>query len=139
MNFKLQEASRREVSHIATGTGVCTAVMLVVFFALSMAKVCIFDYTVLLAAVGGAAVAVANFALMCLMVQNVAGLEDSKEIKKRVTASYNRRLFLQGLWCLAAYLAPCFQVVAGIVPLFFPKIVIFYMQATGKFKKPDTK
>ena len=30
--------------------------------------------------------------------------------------------------------APCFQPFAGILPLLFPRITIYYLQITGKYK-----
>ena len=85
-------------------------------------------------AAGGCAVAVANFYLLCLPVQSAAGMDDQKALKAKVQASYNGRLLMQGLWCLVSYLAPCFNVAAGVIPLLFPNILIYLRQAAGKNK-----
>ena len=49
-------------------------------------------------------------------------------------ASYNGRLLMQGLWVLAAVLAPCFQPMASVLPLLFPNLLIYARQAAGKKK-----
>ena len=33
-----------------------------------------------------------------------------------------------------AIAAPCFQPFASVLPLFFPRITIYYLQITGKYK-----
>lgn len=130
--MKLQPASQKELARIAAGTLAGAAVPVAVFAVLGLTGVYPFRWTVITGALGGSAVAILNFAVLCLTVQDAAGMEDKKMLRAKVQASYNGRLLLQGLWCLVAYLAPCFQVVAGIVPLFFPNLVIYYLQATGK-------
>jgi uncharacterized membrane protein YgdD (TMEM256/DUF423 family) len=139
MEQKLQPASREEVSHIAVGSLVCAAVMVAVFALLGVFGVVRFNYTVILAALVGTGVAVLNFALMCLMVQNAVSLSDEKKIRASVQASYNGRMLFQGIWCLLAFLLPCFQVVAGILPLLFPRLVIFYRQLHGKYRQPTSE
>ena len=132
--MKLQPASKKELTFIAKGTVICTLVMLAVFLVLSVTGVYPFSCRVPLAAAGGCAVAVANFYLLCLTVQSAAGMDDQKALKAKVQASYNGRLLMQGLWCLVSYLAPCFNVAAGVIPLLFPNILIYLRQAAGKNK-----
>ena len=38
------------------------------------------------------------------------------------------------VWVIVAIGAPCFQPFAGILPLLFPRITIYYLQITGKYK-----
>ena len=52
--MKLQPAAKKEIFHIAVGTGLCTAVMLAVFGVLALNGLFRFDYTVVLGAVLGA-------------------------------------------------------------------------------------
>ncbi|MGN0983753.1 MAG: ATP synthase subunit I [Gemmiger sp.] len=130
--MKLQPASQKELARIAAGTLAGAAVMVAVFALLGVLGVYPFRWTVLTGAAGGCAVAILNFALLCLTVQNAAGIQDPKLLRAKVQASYTARLLVQGLWCLVAYLAPCFQVVAGILPLFFPNLVIYSLRAAGK-------
>lgn len=71
--MKLQPASRRELKHIAVGTLICSAVMVAVFVLLSVTGIypSVF-WQVLLSALLGSAVAIVNFALLCLTVQSAA-------------------------------------------------------------------
>lgn len=130
--MKLQPASKKELLSIARGTLAATALMLAVFLVLSLAGVYPFTWQIPLAAAGGCLVAVANFYLLCLTVQSAAGMEDQKALKAKVQLSYNGRLLMQGLWCLICFLAPCFNVVAGVLPLLFPNLFIYARQAAGK-------
>ena len=133
--MKLQPASRRELSRIAIGTLVCDAVLIAALFVLSLVGVGRFEpFRILLGAACGSVVAIVNFAILCLTVQSAAGMDDQKALKAKVQASYNGRLLMQGLWCLVSYLAPCFNVAAGVIPLLFPNILIYLRQAAGKNK-----
>lgn len=134
--MKLQPASQKEIARIAAGTLAGAAVLVAVFAVLGLAGVYPFRWTVITGALGGSAVAILNFTLLCLTVQNAAGVEDPKLLRAKVQASYTARLLVQGLWCLTAYLAPCFQVVAGILPLLFPNLVIYSLRATGRIEAP---
>ncbi len=46
----------------------------------------------------------------------------------------NSRMLLQALWWWWPSVAPCFQPFAGVLPLFFPRVTIYYLQITGKYK-----
>ena len=83
-----------------------------------------FDYTVLLAGFIGGMVAVLNFFLMGLTVQKIVSMEDDKQAAAKMKASYSQRMMLQLIWGVLAIAVPCFQFVAGILPLLFPNIVI---------------
>lgn len=130
--MKLQPASKKELLFIAKGTVLGTLLMLVVFLVLSVTGVYPFGWQIPLSAAGGCLVAVLNFYLLCLTVQSAAGTEDKKALKAKVQGSYNGRLLMQGLWCLVSFLAPCFNVAAGVVPLLFPNLLIYIRQAAGK-------
>ena len=43
-------------------------------------------------------------------------------------------MLLQAVWVIVAIAAPCFQPFASVLPLFFPRITIYYLQITGKYK-----
>ena len=132
--MKLQPASQKELAYVAKGTALCTAALLAVFAVLGAAGLVPFGWQTALGAVCGCAVAVLNFYLLCLTVQSAAGMQDVKALKAKVQASYNGRLLMQGLWVLAAVLAPCFQPVASVLPLLFPNLLIYVRQAAGKKK-----
>ena len=137
--MKLQAASKREILRITIGTGICLLIMLAVFFVLSLLDMVKFDYRVLLGGAVGALVAIANFAALCLTIQSAATIEDKKAMKARIQVSYNARLFLQAAWVVAAFLLPCFNVVASALPLLFPTLVIFFLQSRGKLTQPSDR
>ena len=60
-------------------------------------------------------------------------------MRKRIQGSYNGRLLLQAGWIVAAFLIPHVQVVAAAVPLLFPNLTIFYLQAKGKLVEPSER
>ena len=132
--MKLQPESKKELTRIACGTAICTAVMWVVFAALHLVGWVAFDYKVILSGIIGAAVAVGNFAGICVVVQKVIDEPDEKKRSAMLKVSYNSRMLLQALWVVIAIAAPCFQPFAGALPLLFPRVTIYYLQITGKYK-----
>ena len=89
---------------------------------------------VLLGGIIGALVAIGNFAGICFVVQKVIDEPDEKKRKAQLQISYNTRMLLQALWIIIAIAAPCFQAFAGVLPLLFPRVTIYYLQITGKYK-----
>jgi len=132
--MKLQPASKKEIARIAVGTAACAAVMTAIFAGLGLAGIVSFGWPVVAGAVGGSLVAVGNFTLLCLTVQKAAAMEDPKQVRAYVQASYNGRLMLQGAWGVAALLLPWIQPVAALLPLLFPRVAIYALQATGRYK-----
>ena len=132
--MKLQPESKKELLRIACGTAICTAAMWVLFAALHLVGWVRFDYTVVLGGLVGAAVAIANFAGICFVVQKIIDEQDEKRRKARLQLSHNSRMLLQAVWVIVAIAAPCFQPFASVLPLFFPRITIYYLQITGKYK-----
>ena len=53
-----------------------------------------------------------------------SSMEDDKQAAAKMKASYSQRMMLQLIWGVLAIAVPCFQFVAGILPLLFPNIVI---------------
>ena len=137
--MKLQSASLREVKRIACGTAVGSAILIVVMFVLSKEGVGTFDYRVFTGAIGGCAVAVLNFALMCMTIQRAVNIGEQKAMKTFIQGSYNGRLLLQAGWIVAAYLMPWVNVFAAAVPLLLPNLMIFYLQARGKLVTPSER
>lgn len=135
--MKLQPASRKEVRRIALGSFLCAAAEIAGFFLLSLFDVVIFRYPMIIGAIGGTLVAIANFTLMCLMVQNAAGIQDQKLLRAKVQGSYNLRLLFQAGWIIAAFFIPWINVVTAAIPLVFPNLVIYYLQVTGKLMPSD--
>lgn len=139
--MKLQSASKKELTRIAIGTLVCDGIMIAVLFLLSLVGVGTFEpLRILLGALCGSIVAVANFAILCLTVQDAVEAENKKKMKKRFQMSYNVRLVLQAVWVVAAFLIPQIHFVAGAAPILFPNVVILYLQSRGKLdsgSKPE--
>ena len=80
------------------------------------------------------AVAVGNFAGICLMVQKVVDEKDEDRRKMMLKVSYNVRMLVQAVWVVIAIASPWFQPFASVLPLFFPRITIYYLQITGKYQ-----
>lgn len=136
--MKLQSASRKEISRIAMGTGICDVIMIAALFLLSLVGVGTFEpLRILLGAVFGSIVAIANFTILCLTVQLAADMENQRKMKAQFQLSYNIRLAIQALWVVACYLIPQIHFVAGAAPVLFPNVVIFYLQSKNKLVTPS--
>ena len=90
--MKLQPESKKELTRIACGTAICTAALWVAFAALHLVGWVKFDYTVVLGSLIGAAVAIGNFAGICIVCQKVIDEQDEKRRKATLQASYNVRM-----------------------------------------------
>lgn len=135
--MKLQPASRKEVARMAVGCGLCAIIELAGLLLLSLFGIGHFSYRMIIGALGGTVVAIVNFAMMCLMIQNAAGIQDQKLLKAKVQGSYNLRLFVQAGWVAVAFFVSWINVIAAAIPLLFPTAVIYYLQMTGKLL-PET-
>ena len=125
--LKLQEAVKTETRNIAIGTGIGVAIMYLIFFVLHMVipgNWAPFDYTVILGGIGGFLIAVINFFWMAITVQKVTSIEDEARARQTMGVSLRYRTLMQILWVIIAIVAPIFNLVAGIVPLFIPSITI---------------
>jgi len=137
--MKLQSASRKEVKRIACGTTVGGVLLVAVMFVLSLLGIGAFDYRVITGVIGGCLVAVFNFAMMCMTIQRAVNIGEQKAMKAFIQGSYNGRLLLQAGWIVAAYLMPWVNVFAAAIPLLFPNLMIFYLQARGKLVTPSER
>lgn len=136
--MKLQPASRKELTRISIGTVTCSVIMIAVLFLLSQFDIGTFRLSaILLGAVIGSAIAIASFAVLCLTVQSAVGMEDQKRMKAKFQLSYNARMIVQAGWAVAAFLIPQIHFIAAAAPLFFPKVTILFLQATGRLLPPD--
>lgn len=140
--MKLQSASKKEVTRIALGTCICSVIMIAALFLLNLLGIGTFSLSrILLGAVCGSLIAIGNFVILCLTVQNAVGIEDKKHMKAKFQLSYNMRMLVQGVWVVVALLVPQIHVVAGALPLLFPHVVILFLQFTGRLhpaKSTDT-
>jgi hypothetical protein len=125
--MKLQSAVKKETVSVATGTAIGCLALIALFLILylifpeSSVK---FDYRVVLGAIVGGAVAVSNFFLMAVTVQNVVNLTNQDDALRMMRVSYRNRMLMRGIWIIIAIAAPCFNYAAGIIPLFIPGFVI---------------
>ena len=134
----LQPASRKELKRISLGTGAFDLLMIAGLFLLSQFGIGTFDFIkIVLSALCGSAIAILNFALMCLTVQSAVGMQDMKKMKAKFQLSYNARMVLQAGWAVIAFLVPQIHFIAGAAPILFPKITILYLQFRGKLMPPD--
>lgn len=133
--MQIEQTVQKEIMRIAKGTILGTILMYIGFgighFALP--ELIPLDYRVILAGAVGAAVAIGNFVGLAVTVQNIANDPDPAEGKRRMQKSYSKRMLLQALWVAAAVLLPCFQWAAGVIPLLFPRVTIFFLQITGRY------
>ena len=122
----IQPAVLKETKKVALSTLIGVLLMWLVFFVLHMIlpEKVPFDYTVILGGIGGGFIAVLNFFLMGLTVQNVASTTDQEWARKKMKASYSQRMMMQMIWGIVAVVAPCFNYVAGLLPLLFPSLGI---------------
>ena len=137
--MKLQSAVKKETVAVAAGTGIgCLALiaLFLVFYLIFPESSVKFDYRVVLGALVGGAVAVANFFLMAVTVQNVVNVTNRDDALRMMRVSYRNRMLMRGIWIIIAIFAPCFNYAAGIIPLFIPSFVIklrgIRMGITGK-------
>lgn len=124
--MKLQDAVKKETTFMAIGCAVCCVVTVLVFALLHVffPETVPFDYKVILGTVLGSAVATGNFFWMAVTVQKVSACEDDDKAKSIMRTSFRYRTLAQLVWGVAAIFVPFINTVAGIVPLFFPGIVI---------------
>ena len=137
--MKLQSASKKEIKRIALGTLAWDVILLIVLFFVSLEGIGSFDYKAFIGVAGGSVVAVLNFTVMCLTIQKAVDIEEKKQMKSFIQGSYNGRLLLQAGWIVVAFVVPHIQVGAAAVPLLFPNLTIFYLQAKGKLVEPSER
>lgn len=131
--MKLQSASRRELARISVGTLVCDGLLIAALFLLSLVGVGTFDpKRIFLGVLCGTLVAIGNFAVLCLTVQSAVGMENKRKMKSKFQLSYNIRMLVQAGWVVASFLIPQIHFIAGALPVLFPNIVIYFLNAIGK-------
>lgn len=138
--MKLQSASRKEIKRIAVGTLVCDGIMVAGLFLLSQFGIGSFELSrILLGAACGSVVAVVNFTILCITIQNAVEIENKRKMKAKFQLSYNIRMVIQALWVVAAFLIPQIHFVAGAVPVLFPNVVLLWLQTKGKLVAPSER
>lgn len=138
--MKLQAASRKEVSRIAVGVVACDVIMIAGLFLLSLVGIGTFNLTkILIGALCGSVIAIANFIILCLTIQSSLEIENKKKMKNRFQMSYNIRMVVQAVWVVAAFLfREKIHFVAAAAPVLFPNVVIIFLQMTGRLMPKTT-
>jgi len=127
--MKVQETVKKETMHIAVGTLLLTAVMLLVFFVLGR-----LDQPVVLGALLGGGFAILNFFVLGLSVQKSVASGNVTRGKLMMTLSYSlRMLAMMGVVVLGLAL-PYFSWVTVVLPQLFPRLTIAGMQLLGMYK-----
>lgn len=123
---KINATVLRETRYIAVFSLVLSILMQAVFLICRQ-----FDYTVILGNLLGLLTAVGNFFFMGLGVQKAVE-KDEKGAKSVLKFSQTARFL--GIFVIAALgiLLDCFNTVAVIVPIFFPRIAIAAKQIKSK-------
>ncbi len=129
--MKIDNTVKHETRYIALCALGLSVIMELVFILIGK-----WDYTVILGNLLGAGIAVLNFFLMGLTVQEAVTLSE-KEAKDKMKLSMTLRSFLLMATAVAGLLVPCFNAVAAIVPLFFVRIAIALRPVF--FKDEDAK
>jgi len=133
---KLQAAVKKETAKVTSMVIVLSVLMVLVMWLLKItlgnltilgeynvfAKITMLN--VLIGGACGAGISILNFFLMAVTVQAVTSLEDENAAKNLYQKSYYKRLGIQLLWMVAAFLIPVVNPVAGILPLLFPSLGI---------------
>lgn len=139
--MRMEKEVKTEVIRIAAGTAIGTALMWAGFFLghLAFPHRILLSYRVFLAGIVGATVASGNMLWLAATVQRIADNPDLDLAKKRMKASYSWRMLIQGLWVIAAVTFPCFHWAAGLLPLLFPRITIFFLQLSKGANAPGVR
>lgn len=129
--MKISPAILKETGHVAIGVLIGDLIMLAVFFFLKK-----LDLTVILGTLLGTLAAVGNFFVMGLTVQKA--LDDAERTKFIVQRSYTLRMLALVAVMILGFAAPCFHVVAVVLPLLMPGATIHIMRLLGLYK-PDKR
>jgi multisubunit Na+/H+ antiporter MnhC subunit len=100
--------------------GILSVLMQAVFVLLKR-----WDYTVILGNLLSYTASVLNFYFMGLTVQKAVTM-DEKDAKKLMKSSQGLRNAVVFLVVVIGVVAPCFNTVAVIVPIFFPRIAVSF-------------
>ncbi len=128
--IKANSTVKKETQYIAFFSIALSLLMQVVFLLLKR-----WDYTVLLGNLLSLAVAILNFYFMGISVQKAVTI-DVADAKKVIRASQSARNAAIFVAVAIGVVAPCFNTVAVIVPVFFPRIAVSFRPL---FAKNDEK
>ena len=118
--IKVDATVKRETKYIAYFCTILSVLMQAVFVLLKR-----WDYTVILGNLLSLAVTVLNFLFMGIAVQKSLEL-DSADAKKLIKSSQGLRSVALFAALAAGVVAPIFNTVAVIIPVFFPRIAVAF-------------
>ena len=118
--IKVSSTVKNETLYIAYFSLILSVLMQIVFILLHK-----WTYTVLLGNLLSLAVAILNFFVMGITVQKAVTLE-ANDAKKLMRSSQNLRNAGIFVAVVIGVIAPCFNTVAVIVPVFFPRIAVSF-------------
>lgn len=129
--MKIQQATKRETLHIATGVLIFSAVMNLIFVLLRR-----WDLSVLWGSLLGGGFAVVNFFALGLTVQKMAADPNEKRGKLTMQMSYTLRMLFTVFIVALAIKLPGVSWLPTVISLFFPRLTILAMQLLGMYKPP---
>ena len=124
---------------MSIGVAALSVVEAAAFLVLHLAGIFPFAINIVLGIIGGCAVAILNFTVMCITIQKAVGIKTEKAMQTHIQFSYNARLFIQAGWVVFAFLMPWLNAVAAAIPLTFPSAIIFYLQKKGTLTEPSER
>ena len=124
--MQIDPAVKKETRYILGFSILLSAVMELVFYLCGH-----MDYTVPLGNLLGVCIAVLNFFLMGLTIQNSIGL-DEKAASEKLKLSQKLRMLMVIALAGAGVGLPCFHSLAVVIPLFFPRIAIAFWPLFNK-------
>ena len=83
-----------------------------------------FDYTVILGNILGGGIAVLNFFLMGITLQKSLTDTEIKTAENRMKMSQSFRFLMLIIVAVIGGVLPCFNIVAVVIPFFFPRVVM---------------
>ncbi len=118
--MKVDKTVKKETLYIACFGAVLSLLMQAVFLIIGQ-----WHFSVLFGNIWGYAAAVGNFFLLGLTVQK-AVTKDEEEARKTIKLSHTLRNMLILIVAVIGIVIPFFNTWAAIIPLFFPRISIFF-------------
>ena len=115
---KVDSTIIKETVYILAFTLIFSVLMQAVFLIIGK-----WNYTILLGNLLGGLAAVGNFFLMGLSVQSALG-KDEKDAKSPMKVSQMLRTLLLFIVAVVGHVAPCFNLLAVVIPYIFPRIAI---------------
>ncbi|MEG2038864.1 MAG: ATP synthase subunit I [Oscillospiraceae bacterium] len=123
----MSEVLKKEAITMTIGIVVLCAIMLAIFSVLGY-----YDSTALYGAMLGGGFAIVNFILLGITVQKVTKKSSPKSAQSFQSASYALRLILTAAVVIIGIKVDIFNYLTVFIPLFFPRIVIFFSNILRK-------